>query len=77
VPRYYFDCVDGNSEVRDDEGVDLATLEQARKEAVCAIYGLARGKMPDGDRRDFRFAIREEDGAVSMVVSLSLSVERK
>jgi len=77
MPRYYFDYEDGPGEVHDDEGVDLANLEQARKEAMSAIYGLAKEKTPAGDRRDFRLAIREEGGPVLMVVSLSLSVERR
>ena len=77
MPRYYFDYEDGPGEVHDDEGVELATLEEARSEAMRAIGGLAKDKIPDGDRRDFRLAIREESGPVLMVVSLSLSVERR
>ena len=77
MPHYYFDCENGHREIRDEEGVDLANLEEARCEATRAIGGMAKDKMPDGDRRDFRLAIREEAGPVFMVVSLSLRVERK
>ena len=77
MPHYYFDCVDGHREIGDEEGVDLANLEEARSEAIRAIDGFAKGKVPAGDRRDFRLAIREEAGPVLIVVSLSLRVERK
>jgi hypothetical protein len=77
MPHYYFDCENGHREIRDEEGVDLANLEEARSEAIRAIDALAKGKIPEGDRRDFRLAIREEAGPVFMVVSLSLRVERK
>ena len=77
MPLYYFDYVDDDREVRDDEGVELANLEQARNEAMRAIMAIAKDKMPDGDRRNFRLSIREESGPVLMVVSLLLRVEDK
>ena len=55
----------------------LADLDEARKEAIRALDQRSRGKIPDGNRRDSRLAIREENGPVLMVVSLSLRVERK
>jgi len=77
VPQYYFDFRDGDRETRDNEGVLLAGLDEARKEAIRALDQRSRGKIPDGNRRDSRLAIREENGPVLMVVSLSLRVERK
>ena len=77
VPHYYFDYRDGDRETPDNEGVLLAGLDEARKEAIRALDQRSRGKIPDGNRRDSRLAIREENGPVLMVVSLSLRVERK
>lgn len=76
VPRYYFDYVDGDQEIHDDEGLDMASLDEARTQAVRAIGELAKGKMPDGNHRDFRLKIHEKNGPVLMVVSLSLRVQR-
>jgi len=75
MPQYYFDHdIDGAS-VRDDEGVTLDDLEEARRSALDMITALARGK--DEDRRDSRVSIREGDGRpVLMAVSLLLRVER-
>ena len=74
VPHYYFDYRDGDRETRDNEGVLLAGLDEARKEAIRALDQRSRGKIPDGNSRDCRIAIREENGPVLMVVSLSLRV---
>jgi hypothetical protein len=74
MPQFYFDYdIDGAS-VRDDEGVALDDLEEARLSALDMITALAKGK--DEDRRDSRVSIREGDGPVLMAVSLQLRVER-
>jgi hypothetical protein len=77
MPQYFFDYMDGTRAYPDDEGADLPDLNEARAEALRAIGGIVKGKMPDGDRRDFQISIRENSGPVLMVVSLALSVENK
>ena len=76
MPRYYFDYREGDRETRDVEGVLLASLDQAREEALRALQELANGNVPAGDRTTSRIAIRERNGPVLMVVSLSLRVQR-
>jgi hypothetical protein len=77
MPQYFFDYLDGTRAYPDDEGAELPGLKQARAEALRAIGGIAKDKMPDGDRRDFQISIREGGGPVLMVVSLALRVENK
>jgi hypothetical protein len=77
MPRYFFDYVDGTREFPDDEGADLPGLKGARDEALRTIGGITRGKMPDGDSRDFQISIREGNGPVLMVVTRALRVENR
>jgi hypothetical protein len=77
MPQYFFDYRDGNRVYIDDEGAELASLKDARTEALRAIGGIAKGKMPDGDSRDFQISVRENGGPILMVVSLALRVENK
>jgi hypothetical protein len=77
MPRYFFDYVDGTREFPDDEGADLPGLKEARDEALRTIGGITRGKMPDGDSRDFQISIREGNGPVLMVVTRALRVENR
>ena len=77
MPQYFFDYKDGSRIYFDNEGTELPDLERARADALLAIGGIAKGKMPDGDSRDFQISIREGYGPVLMVVSLALRVEHK
>jgi len=74
MPQYYFDHDINGASVRDDDGVTVDDLEEARRSALDMITALGRGK--DEDRRDSRVSIREGDGPVLMAVSLLLRVER-
>jgi hypothetical protein len=74
MPQYYFDHDIDGATVRDDEGVTLDDLDEARLSALAMITALARGK--NEDRRDSRVSIREGNGPVLMAVSLLLKVER-
>ena len=77
MPRYYFDYLDGPKSLQDDEGTELPDLEAARAEGLETLGLVAKDELPDGDHRDFRISIRQEDGPVLMVLSLLLRVARK
>jgi len=77
MPRYYFDYVDGAAGTEDDEGTELPDLEAARTEALLSLGLIAKDELPDRDHRDFQISIRDQSGAVLMVLSLFLRVERK
>jgi len=42
MPLYFFDVTDTGQTSRDDEGAEFATVEQARREALRALGGIAR-----------------------------------
>jgi hypothetical protein len=73
--RYYFDTDDGERLVRDDEGLVLGSLEEAKKEAVTALPHMARDGLPDGDYREFVVEVRDEAGRKVWTARLTLVVE--
>jgi uncharacterized protein DUF6894 len=77
MPRYYFDFTDGGEGLRDSEGTVLADLEHARAEALEALAQIAKDELPDGDRREFKIAIRSEVGQLLLTASLFLRVDRQ
>ena len=74
--RYFFDVTDTGIVSADDEGTELASIEEARREALQTLGEIARDELPDGDCREFVITIREGDGPVILTASLSLRVER-
>jgi hypothetical protein len=42
MPHYFFDTSDGSELLRDEEGVELDGIQQARNEATRALVDLAR-----------------------------------
>jgi hypothetical protein len=53
------------------------TWKPARAEGLETLGLIAKDELPDGDHRDFRISIREENGPVLMELSLLLRVDRK
>ncbi|KAB1068177.1 DUF6894 family protein [Methylobacterium planeticum] len=72
MPRFYIDTDDGVFPVRDDVGHEFASVEAARNMAQRALPDMARQKLPDGERRTFTASIRDENGTVLYVATLSL-----
>jgi len=59
----------------DDEGTELANIEDARREALETLGGIARDELPDGDHREFVIHVRHRSERV-LTASLSLRVEK-
>jgi hypothetical protein len=49
MPRFFFDIHDGEKFTPDRQGLDLDSLEAAKK----TLPEIVKDEMPDGDRRDF------------------------
>ena len=75
MPRYFFDTDDGDQSHRDDEGHDLPDVQAARVAALDVLPDMARDKMPDGDRRTFVASVRDDQGAIIYIATLSLKGE--
>jgi hypothetical protein len=77
MPRYFFDVTDAGEASIDDIGVELPSLEAARREALQTLGEIAKDELPNGDHRQFSIDIRAGDGPAILSASLSLRVERK
>jgi hypothetical protein len=74
MTRFFFDTDDSGKRMRDEEGTQLASLEEARAEALTTLAGIAKDELPDGDHRDFSITIRDETGREYLTATLSLRV---
>lgn len=77
MPHYYIDTDDGALFVLDDEGREFADVEAARAMTQRALVDMAGRPIPDGERRSFTAAIRQGNGTVLYVATLTLSSEWK
>jgi hypothetical protein len=75
MPRYYFDTSDGAVLLRDFDGFELPDLEAARREALMALPGIARGRILGGGPGDVAATVRSETGTVLFKATLTLSEE--
>ena len=48
MPRYYFHVFNGNGETRDEEGIELFDLGEARAQAVTGIRSILRDEVSNG-----------------------------
>jgi len=75
MPRFDFNVRDGERHSRDDEGLDLTTIEDAREEASRAIAAMIRDAMPDGGHRDMATEVLGEDKHPILTVQVTFQVE--
>jgi hypothetical protein len=77
MPRIFFDIHDGEKFTPDRQGLDLEDFEAAKEEAKKTLPEIVKDEMPDGDRRDFTFDVKDVAGQIVWRVTLSLVVERE
>jgi hypothetical protein len=75
MPRFYFYTNDGDRFVPDEEGCDLAGIEEAKAEAIKALPDMARDGLPHGDYREFVVDVLDEGGDTVLRARLTLVVE--
>ncbi|GJD95028.1 DUF6894 family protein [Methylobacterium iners] len=73
MPRYFIDTSDGKFEARDEEGLDLPSIEAARREVVTVLRQMGSHSL-DGDvRSQITCSVRDEAGTVLFEAVLVLS----
>jgi hypothetical protein len=75
MPHYFFDTSDGDRFVRDEQGLQLKDLSEARRHAIAALPDMARDSLHDVDRRDFVVGVRNGDGTYLLKAALSFAVQ--
>jgi len=73
MPRYFFDVINGEGPMRDDEGVELADLDAVRSEVAKIVTDLARDEVPKEQAVDIVVNARDEADAKVFVGKLQYS----
>lgn len=73
MPRYYFDTSDRDTFIKDEWGLELKGIEEARDHATEGLADLAREAIPGSLRRELAVEVREE--ADKRVIRASLWFE--
>jgi hypothetical protein len=61
MPRYFFDTRDGTRVVRDEYGLELNGVPEARHEATRGMADLAKDTLPGAVRRELAVEVRDDD----------------
>jgi hypothetical protein len=65
MTRFFFDFQDGSEFTPDNQGVELASLHEARAEATRALAEVAKDLLPDdGCEHELSIVVREGDRPV-------------
>jgi metallophosphoesterase superfamily enzyme len=62
MPRYFFDTRDDQRHVRDDDGLELADLQQVKRMAARSLAELALEVLPASTERCLGVDVRDEQG---------------
>ena len=76
MPRFYFDVHEGARFIPDDEGLELANLDRAEREAAKAAAEIGRDRLPSGDAREITIEVRNEHRQRVLTITVSMHVER-
>ena len=79
MPRYYFDMMDHNGLLADEEGLDLRDLDAAQEEAARSLSDMVRDatRTPTQDPiEQLGVEVRDETGPV-MHVRFSFDIDRR
>jgi hypothetical protein len=75
VSRFYFDVREGGTLTQDQEGLDLADLDAAEREAVQAAAEIGNDILPKRHAPEIRVEVRDEHGQYVLSVAVTMSVE--
>ena len=76
MSHYFIDYQSVAGLQEDDEGSDLATFDQARKEAIGMLAQMANYQLPDGEHREFAAIVRDDKGTSLYRATLTFHGER-
>lgn len=70
MARFYFHVFNGNGETHDDEGIELANLDEARAQAVTGIRSILRDEVTHGTL-DLTGVLKVADDAEHILMEIS------
>jgi hypothetical protein len=60
MARYFFDIADGGTLVRDEIGLECASLPQVHRAVIAVLPELVFEEFPDGELRYFAVCVRDQ-----------------
>lgn len=75
MSRYYFDLHNGDGPTTDEEGVDLPSRESVTQQVTRILVDVARDEMSREERSVISVKVRNENGKVISVASLTFNNE--
>ena len=72
MPIFYIDVYDNEMLARDEFGLELDNLDEAREQAIALLPDMARQGLPDGDAHDYTAVVRCPEGRIRYEARLSL-----
>jgi hypothetical protein len=75
MPRYFFNTRDGESWIRDEAGLELSGIEEARLEATAGLADMARDALPGASRKELSVEVLDAEGRALFRAVLRLEVE--
>ncbi len=76
MPRFYFDVREGVRLAEDDEGLVLADLNAAEREAAEAAAAIGRDLLPKGMARSVTVEVRNEHRQRVVTATVTLALDR-
>jgi len=76
MPRFFFDILDGDDLVLDDEGVELNSIDRAREEAETTLREVARELSEFGSLQGNLSIIVRNEYKQLFVVAMTMPVNR-
>jgi Domain of unknown function (DUF6894) len=74
MPQYFFDTRDGSGLLRDEEGLQLNGIREARNQATQALVDLARDVIPGSERGELTIEVRDQLNVPVLRAALSFEV---
>jgi hypothetical protein len=62
MPRFFFDTDDGHTYVRDEEGCEVEDRKASRRLALETLTDIAGERLPTGEYRICKIAVRDAAG---------------
>lgn len=75
MSRYFFDLHNGDGPTVDSEGMELPDRMSMRKQVARILADVARDELPTEDRAVISIKIRNSEGVVIAVTSLTFATE--
>src|SRR5688572_5401330 len=72
VALYFFEVRHNGRGIADEEGDELASLQEARQSVLTTLSYIAKEELADGDQREVSITARDETGREVFTASLSL-----